>query len=424
MLPVCQIPGQTHIAQCPGRIRRHRHEIRHHGFQPVHHRFPILIRQHTGDAHNVLSRQIFLHRRNQALHTLRIVGSVHNDQGIVLQHFKPTRPTGGVHALHHGLVGNFPTGFPQHGNGFQCHRRVFQLMCAQQMHRQLRELFVLEGLTLQVCRQRLDFSEIRRTHRALQFLCPRPNHFHCLRCTAVCYHRTARFQNSALLPGNLPQCIAQILRMVHTQIGNHGADIFGNQIRCVQTSAQTGFQHHNVAFLPGKPKKCRRGDDFKLRGPFRHGFRHGLHLCNDFRQFLIGNGHAVDLHPFVKPHNIRGNKQTGAIARRRQNGRQHGRNGAFSVGSGNMNELQVLLHIAQLFHHFADTLQAGLGTPPGNTVNISQCLLICHIFLQINTPARWIPSPHFEIDYSIICRKWQSKWEIFLLFFCRYETKS
>ena len=122
------------------------------------------------------------------------------------------------------------------------------------------------------------------------------------------------------------------------------------------------------------------GDQLELGGMVGHRVGHGADLLKNFADLLVGNLLAVDLHALVEADNVWRRVQSGAVARLLKNRGQHRRGGALAVGSGDVDELQLLLRVADALHQLHGAAQSGqrVEPVPVDVVDVFQCFFDAH----------------------------------------------
>ena len=78
------------------------------------------------------------------------------------------------------------------------------------------------------------------------------------------YAGYALLHDACFLAGYFRQCIPQILRMIHADIGNDGEER-RKHIGAVESSSKTYFDHGNVHFLRCKIRECHSGEGLEER---------------------------------------------------------------------------------------------------------------------------------------------------------------
>ena len=148
--------------------------------------------------------------------------------------------------------------------------------------------------------------------------------------------------------------------MIERHIGDDTQQGRPDDIGAVQITAHTAFNDRNSAMLLRKQKICRRCKNFKLRRRFGHLRFCGGNLRHQFCKMRFADFLCID--PEIVCH--------GCDRRRRkmprpesclcQHRSQHGTDGTFAVGSGNVDYLQFLLRIAENRRKLLHSLQSEL----------------------------------------------------------------
>ena len=235
-----------------------------------------------------------------------------------------------------------------------------------------------EGLTLKSLFNQLDPAVTCYMKRASFFLTDAPHHIHHLCCVLITHNIRAGFDDPALVAGNLRQGIAQIFRVLQPDIGDNSHFRCVNDIRGVKNTAQTHFQHDNIAVFFCKIKQADRRDDLKLTRMVLHGIRRVAHTRRDPAQRFFRDILAADLDPLPEIFNIWGRIKTGHITRLPQDPLHHGTGAALAVAARHMDETQLLLRIAQKPQQFLRPGQPQLPLTPGMCVDILNCFCYRH----------------------------------------------
>ena len=157
----------------------------------------------------------------------------------------------------------------------------------------------------------------------------------------------------------------------------------GHDVCGIAAAAQAGFQHHQITLFAGKPEQCQRGDSLKLHrllAALGHDGVNGVHhLLGQAGQRARGYHLAVNLEAFPEVHHIGADGQAGLVARRRQDGRGHGRKAALAVGACNVDALQFFFRVAQMVTEVLHPGQPRLSLAHARQgVQGLNCLLGCH----------------------------------------------
>ena len=173
--------------------------------------------------------------------------------------------------------------------------------------------------------------------------------------------------------------VAQELRVVQADVGDDGALGVLDGVRRVPVAAHAHLQHHDVALLPLEVLEAQGGDQLELRGMLGHGVGMGPHVFRQCAQVVVGDLNAVHLHALVEADDVGRGVEPRAIARPREDGGQHRRGGALAVGARDVNELQVVLRVAQPREQLPDPLQSRDRPEPGDAVDIIECFGDVHM---------------------------------------------
>ena len=228
----------------------------------------------------------------------------------------------------------------------------------------------MEHLTFQASGNLSQTLEIRLFQRYISLGAnPFKNRFHG-RLATIDNSSAVFFENTGFGFCNFLQGIAQNFRMIQTDVGDHRSFGSFDHIGGIKSAAHPHFQHHDVAVFPQEIFKSNTADQLKFRGTFLHGLGQRLHIFGDGSQILIRDLYPIHLHPLVEAVDIRGGIQAGTVAGFSQDGSGHGSGAALAVGSGNVDELQLLLRIAHFGKQRLGSAQAGDASLPANGVDI------------------------------------------------------
>ena len=165
-------------------------------------------------------------------------------------------------------------------------------------------------------------------------------------------------------------------------MGNHRSLRGGNHIGGVQTAAQAGLQHHDIALRLQKIDHPNGGHQLELGLVLRRL----QHLGGNLRQVLPGDGRAVHLEALVEGPQVGGGVQAGFQPRRREHRGQHGGGGALAVGPGDVDKFQLLLGVAQPSQQAADAVKPRLLAHPGPLMDEVRRFLSRH---GVTPPEYW-----------------------------------
>lgn len=158
--------------------------------------------------------------------------------------------------------------------------------------------------------------------------------------------------------------------MIQADVAEHGSLRGGDDIGGVKLAAHAHLAHHDVAVVPGKIGKGNGRDHFKLRGVRVQGVRQRADLGRDFAQLVVGDLLAVHLHALVEPDQEGRRIQPRPITRRPEDTGHHGTGRALAVGTGDVDELQVLLGVPHQRQQRPDALQSRDAAAPAHGVDI------------------------------------------------------
>ena len=365
-----QILGQQGCFQLSGVGRCDAHKLLHQSHHRLVHLGIVLICQHTGEHDNALAGQVVFDVFDQRLDALGIVAAVDDKQRIPAHNVKPAGPGNGGKALTDMVFGDVPAFLDQHIHNRKNNCRVVQLMVAQKGQLQSFPAAAIEGLALQTVGNQTQVFKIR--FGKTDILLPADFLENCLHTGAspVDHRVAAFFENAGLCPGDLLYGAAQNLDVVQADVGDDRHLRAGDHIGGVQRAAHTHLQNHDVAVVAAEVFKGDTADQLKLCGTFLHRLGKRLDPLGNFRQFFVGNGLAVDLHPLVEAVDVRRGVKAYPVAGFAQNVCAHCGGRAFAVGAGNVDIFQLVMGVSQLFQKGLGPAQAGNAALPAHGVDI------------------------------------------------------
>ena len=191
-----------------------------------------------------------------------------------------------------------------------------------------------------------------------------------------------RLDDARLLRGDFRKRIAQKVGVVHADGGDDLHHCGGDNVGGIQKAAAAHFQRHDVAALFLEIEERQRGLHLKGGGAGQARLLHllgsggnGRHMAGERLFFDVLPVHLNAL-PVGKQ---RGRDvTTGTVARTGQDRGKIRQNRSFSVGTGNVDELQLVLRIAQTTQQFSHALQAKHTSVFGNFVQIYSCFYVIH----------------------------------------------
>ena len=149
--------------------------------------------------------------------------------------------------------------------------------------------------------------------------------------------------------------------MVEPDGRDHAAKRRLYHVGAVQQTAHAGFEHHHVAVLLGVKIKFQRVDVFEFRDDdilSTQLFDQRKGLFDGLRQRLFGDHFVIDLDAFAEIRDIRRDEQSGFIPCRHQRRREHGADGAFAVGTGDVDIAQLVLRIVHSAQQLAHAVES------------------------------------------------------------------
>ena len=306
------------------------------------------------------------------------MAAIHDEEGVSRHQLEPSRPGDGGDAFPHGLVGDGKTPLPKRFDDGEHHSSVIELVLAQQRQVDPQVGTPVEDLSLQGSADQVDAVKVRghplgaylftagvndRLHRGL---------------LPVGDGDGAGLDDLGLGLTDLLQGVAQKFRVIQSDVGEHGHQRRLDDVGGIQLAAHAHLQAHHVAVVALEILHGNAGDQFKFRGVILHGLGQGLDKFRNFRQLLVGNALSVHLHALVEAEDIRRGIKTGAVTSLSKNAGRHGGGGAFAVGAGNVDKLQLILGISHLLEELLGTPQAGDASLPADGVDVGKGFFGCH----------------------------------------------
>ena len=377
-VPGAEDLGQRLGGQGPGRVGRHRHEPLCQRGQQVQHLVHILVGHDAEEEDEFLPREAVPQALHRGPHPVGIVAAVQHKGRRTAQQLKAARPLHRLQPLADGLFRDVPSPAPQHPQGGDGHCRVPGLVAADEGQAHAVQTVEIKGHLVEVAAIEAQFGEIHHRQRGVLLLCHAGDHGIGLGHAAVAHRRAAGLEDARLGGGNVGDGGAQLFHMVHPQRRDDRALRRVDDVGGVQRAAQAHLQHHDVAFLFGKPEHPQRRDDLKLGGDIRHGVGGGAHPLHQLHQSLVGDLLAVDLDALIEAIDEGRGEQAHPVPCRLQAGGQHGCRAALAVGARHMDEPQRFVGVAQGGQQGAGAAQARLVACPLHRMNVFQRFFVVH----------------------------------------------
>ena len=312
------------------------------------------------------------------------MSAIDDEQRLPGNDIKPSRPAYIPDSVPDILFGDLPALFYQRVNDRQHNRSVVKLMIPQQRQHQILALSAVKDLPLQRVPNQPQGFKIRLFQTDVFLRAdPLKNRLH-RGSTAVNHGMSILFEDPGLGFGNFFHGVAQVLRVIQTDVGDHRHLRRFNDIGGVQRAAHANLQNHNVAVFPAEKFKGNAGNQFKLRRGFLHGIRQGFYVFRHLRQLFIGDLHAVHLHPLMEAVDIGRGVEACPVTGFPQNGGSHRGGASLSVGSGNVDKFQFLLGVSHLFQQGLRPSQSGNAPLPADGMDICQCFFARHDIISKN----------------------------------------
>ena len=247
-----------------------------------------------------------------------------------------------------------------------------QLVLAQQRDVQALERLPVEHLSLQAVGDGGEVVHGGAVQARAVILAAAADHVLHARLLLIEHAVAAVLDDAGLGLGDFLDGIAQHLHVIQADVHDHRGLRRVDDVGGVQLAAQAHLQHYDLAGVAGEVLHCDAGDQLKLGGVLLHGFRQRLNVLGDCGELLVGDLLTAHLHALVEAQDVGRGVQAGAVARLPQHALQHGGGGALAVGSGDVDELQLLLRVAHLLQQLAGAAQARTHAHPADAVNVLQ----------------------------------------------------
>ena len=194
-------------------------------------------------------------------------------------------------------------------------------------------------------------------------------------------HRYAGLDDAGFFSSDFRECFAQVLLVIQIHPRDYGRQR-SHDVGRIQSPTQTGFEQHHIAFVPGERFQCHDGDDFEkgragIGGNLADTLLHGFHQRDHFG---LGNVFAIDLDAFAKADQMRRGEEAGSIAGCAIHALKHRAHATFTVGAGDVDDLELLLRIARERRQLAWLVQPELGTKQAQIVQPIDGFGIGHVW--------------------------------------------
>ena len=167
----------------------------------------------------------------------------------------------------------------------------------------------------------------------------------CLRCGLSDDNRDAWLDDAGFLCGDLVQCIAQELHVVHADVGDD-AELGDDDVGAVQATAQSDFDDGDVDLLFGKVVEGHRCRQFKEGRMER--FEERTFLLDKTNDFFLRYRFPVDADAFPEVNQVGGGVKSGLVAGALQDGCQCVGAGTFAIGPGDMNGAELPVRMSEM----------------------------------------------------------------------------
>ena len=192
----------------------------------------------------------------------------------------------------------------------------------------------------------------------------------------------ARFDNAALLGGNLGDRGAQHIGMLQRNGSNGSAGGRRDDVGAVQQTANAHLKHHELHAATFKEHERQGSDRFKLGALLvlgLHLFQRGQHTFQHVGHQLFVHQLTVYLHPLPEVKDKGRQEQAGFVSGSSQHAFTHGGGASLAVGAGNMDEFHLFFGISQLFHQPFHPEQTLAGAQMDAAVDKLQRLFVGHV---------------------------------------------
>ncbi len=187
-------------------------------------------------------------------------------------------------------------------------------------------------------------------------------------------HRDARFDDSRFFGGDLGQCVAQILHVVVSDVGDD-AEVGGDDVGAVEPASKTHFNDCHVGCLLGKVEEGHFHGQLEERG--LQGFKTALVLFHEIHDELPAYHFPVYAYPFAEIDQVRGGIQARFIAGLLQDGSQEVRRGSLAVGSSHVDGFEAAVGMVE------ELVQSEAIVEPGFVGLVADLLVVGHLAVKI-----------------------------------------
>ena len=309
------------------------------------------------------------------------MASVYNKYRVPAQHLEPGGPAGRGNALPDGGVRDIPAPLPEDGHGLQHHGGVVELVASCQRNLQIGPWTIGEALSIQSEFTGHDLREVGTAQGRALLPASLRKDLVGIGVAAVADHRAAGLDDPGLGPGDVRHRGAQLLHVVQPHGGDHRRLRHVDDVGGVQLPAHAHLQHHDLAVFLPEILHGQGGYQLELRRGVLHGVGVGLDTFGQLRQGLVRDLPPVHLHPLVEAVDEGGGVEANPVTGVFQNRRQHGGGGALAVGTGDVDEFQPFVGIAQLSQKLLGPLQPQLAAHPVDGVDVLERFFIGHMVL-------------------------------------------
>lgn len=338
---------------------------------------------HKGD---LLPREILPQAVRQLCRAVWVVGAVHDDPGIPPQQGEAPGPGYAGQSPADSLFRDGKSPGVQYIHRVQRRGGIPALVTAQQPQSDAPPLPVVQHLAVPAAARRADL--LCDHQRYAQAPARLPDHLLRLRLLPAEDGGAAGLEDAALLPGDPAECAPQLPGVLQAQLGDDRGLRGVDDVRRVQPAAQSHLQHDDPAPDPLKVPERHGRQPLEFRGRVRHLFRAGTdRLCGQ-AEVPVGDFRPIHLDPLVVPEQMRGGVQPRPVPGSGENGGEHRRDGAFSVGARHMDKTQISLRISQQAHQLPDAGQPQLAAPPVGPVEKGQRFLSVHAIARFPNRSR------------------------------------
>ncbi|MPM63007.1 hypothetical protein SDC9_109885 [bioreactor metagenome] len=310
------------------------------------------------------------------------MASVGNKNGISAQEFKSRGPTHEQETVTEVLFGDIPSFFLQTLYSGDDDRCVLRLINSRQAAGQRAVGGAIKAEGVERGRNIRNAAVIGHDQFGAAGTARLGKHRIRLHILVVDYDFAAGFDDARLGARNIRYRRPKLTRVIQTDIGDDGERRRIDHVGRVQLTAHANLQHDDICLTAQEVFKRDDGDELKLSRMIRHRLCVRTDERGNFGKQLVGNRFAVELHALVEPVDKRRDIEPCSIPGKRERFCNHCASGAFSVGSGDVNELKFALRVSDSLKQFARSLKTQPAAAPSDVMDIIHCFVIGHDIKQ------------------------------------------